>query len=103
MSEHPDIVCGSIIKILAARIFDIDETSKDQDECIKIFQQSDGEKMDVDEEKELPNEKLGDNLINSKSFYLSKLCFLVGHVAIKQIVHLEIIESEWKLRKSKGF
>lgn len=30
---------------------------------------------------------------------LSQWCFLVGHVAIKQIVHLEAIESEWKRKK----
>lgn len=34
------------------------------------------------------------------SFLLSKLIFLVGHVAIKQIVHLEIIEAAWKRQKA---
>ena len=35
-------------------------------------------------------------------FELSKLCFVVGHVAIKQISHMEAIETEWKRRKAKG-
>jgi condensin complex subunit 1 len=30
---------------------------------------------------------------------LAKLAFAVGHVAVKQIVHLENVESEWKRRK----
>lgn len=30
-----------------------------------------------------------------------KLLFVVGHVAIKQIVHLEYIESQWKKQQSK--
>lgn len=38
---------------------------------------------------------------------LSQLVFIVGHVAIKHIVHLEFIEAECKRRKaeadSKGF
>lgn len=34
------------------------------------------------------------------AFDLSRLLFLVGHIAIKQIVHLENIESEWKRRKA---
>ena len=33
---------------------------------------------------------------------LSKLCFMVGHVAVKEIVHLEAIEAEWKRRKYLG-
>ncbi|KAJ3202248.1 Condensin complex subunit [Entophlyctis luteolus] len=33
------------------------------------------------------------------SFELSKLCFLIGHIGIRQIAHLEAIEQEWKRRK----
>lgn len=32
---------------------------------------------------------------------LSQLLFLVGHVALKEIVHLEIVESAWKRKKDK--
>nr|KAJ3421587.1 Condensin complex subunit [Polyrhizophydium stewartii] len=35
----------------------------------------------------------------SNAFALAQLCFLVGHVAIKQIVHLEAIEAEWKRQR----
>ncbi|KAI5842411.1 armadillo-type protein [Morchella snyderi] len=35
-----------------------------------------------------------------KAFALSQLLFIVGHVAIKQIVHLEIMELDFKKRKS---
>ncbi|KAI0320936.1 non-SMC mitotic condensation complex subunit 1-domain-containing protein [Amylostereum chailletii] len=33
------------------------------------------------------------------AFAMSQLLFVVGHVAIKQIVHLELIEREWKRQK----
>ena len=35
------------------------------------------------------------------SFHLSQLVFLVGHVALKHIVHLELVEREWKRRKEE--
>lgn len=35
-----------------------------------------------------------------KAFALSQLLFIVGHVAVKQIVHLEIMELDFKKRKS---
>jgi condensin complex subunit 1 len=38
---------------------------------------------------------------DSSAFHLSKLCFMIGHISIKQIVHLETIESEWKRRKAE--
>jgi len=33
------------------------------------------------------------------SFVLSQLLFIAGHVAIKQIVFLELVEREWKRQK----
>ena len=33
------------------------------------------------------------------AFELSQLLFVVGHVAIKQIVFLELVEREWKRQK----
>ena len=35
------------------------------------------------------------------AFELSQLLFVVGHVAIKQIVFLELIEREWKRQKDE--
>ena len=39
--------------------------------------------------------------IQRSSLALSQLLFIVGHIAIKQIVHLELCELEFKRRKSK--
>ena len=35
------------------------------------------------------------------AFELSQLLFVVGHIAIKQIVFLELIEREWKRQKDE--
>ncbi|KAG9085131.1 Condensin complex subunit [Ceratobasidium sp. UAMH 11750] len=36
------------------------------------------------------------------AFHLSQLVFIVGHVALKHIVHLELVEREWKRRKDEA-
>ncbi|KAG1218751.1 hypothetical protein G6F68_021518 [Rhizopus microsporus] len=41
------------------------------------------------------------NSIHQSSTELAQLLFMVGHVALKQIVHLEIVESAWKNKKSQ--
>lgn len=35
------------------------------------------------------------------AFELSQMVFVVGHVAIKQIVFLELVEREWKRQKDE--
>ncbi|KAG5347628.1 hypothetical protein C0989_011695 [Termitomyces sp. Mn162] len=42
-----------------------------------------------------PGSDMGD------AFELSQLLFVVGHVAIKQIVFLELVEREWKRQKDE--
>ncbi|CAG8519321.1 961_t:CDS:10 [Funneliformis caledonium] len=85
LSEHPDVLCGDIIKRKASLVYDLKILGADSE-------------MEIDE---------GENILtNQESFlthplHLSQLLFIVGHVAIKQIVHLEVIETEWKRRKEK--
>jgi condensin complex subunit 1 len=51
--------------------------------------------------------EIEENILSQEPFlahppHLSQLIFIVGHVAIKQIVHLEVIEAEWKRRKAES-
>ncbi|ORY02109.1 hypothetical protein K493DRAFT_387433 [Basidiobolus meristosporus CBS 931.73] len=78
LCDHPDTLSGKIIKNKARATFDGEPLKEDQ----QHEEGSDGE--------------------CSRSLLLSQLIFLVGHVAIKQIVHIEIIENEWKRRNSKA-
>lgn len=114
MVEQPDKVFAEVIKTLASRAFEGKLSDSVEDVAIQLGESlqivGDSEKpMDVDEGSLELAEK-GDEgeaassarakFSNGDANQLSQLIFVVGHVAIKQIVHLESIESEWKRRKS---
>jgi condensin complex subunit 1 len=93
IAEHPDVLCGELIKKLTDRVFHVPKTSEDSlNELTKELGQASLE------ERAAMN--LESRIGNESSNMLAQLLFVVGHVAIKQIVHLELIESEWKKRKS---
>ncbi|KAI1319898.1 Condensin complex subunit [Mortierella claussenii] len=94
LGEHPDSLCGDIIKARCRTIFNLQESGD-----------SPSDQMSVD----LPIGSLGDeptmnlsqeNAFVINSWQLSQLLFIVGHVAIKHIVHMEVIEEEFKRRKA---
>lgn len=95
-AEHPDLICGKIIKEFAGELFNVSTCSQSEmDNISKVFATT----MDLGREEPVAPETISrSNGLNK--FRLSQLVFLVGNVAIKQIVHLEAIESEWKRRKS---
>ena len=58
--------------------------------------------MDVDDQTGLPTPPPEEPRPQQKgSLALSQLLFLVGHIAIKQIVHLELCELDFKRRKAE--
>ncbi|KAG0021464.1 Condensin complex subunit [Entomortierella chlamydospora] len=92
LGEHPDALCGDIIKSRCRTIFNLQESSD-----------SPLDQMSVD----TPMSAVGDeptmsleNAFMIDSWQLSQLLFIVGHVAIKHIVHMEVIEEEFKRRKA---
>jgi condensin complex subunit 1 len=103
LGDHPDALCDMIIKEFTRRAFrsrktdtsvgprDLDAMDEDQD--IDATQKSD-ERISTKSNSQ-GSEDVGD------SFDLSQLVFVVGHVAIKHIAHLELIEREWKRQKDE--
>lgn len=100
LGEHPDTLCNNAIKNLTRRVF-----SKP---AIALSQVKDADTMDEDPSVD------GISMASSSSaqqsqesgntgdaFELSQLLFVVGHVAIKHIVFLELIEREWKRQKDE--
>ncbi|KAF9345500.1 Condensin complex subunit [Mortierella sp. AD094] len=92
LGEHPDSLCGDIIKSRCRTIFNLQESGD-----------SPLDQMSVD----TPMSTVGDeptmsleNAFMIDSWQLSQLLFIVGHVAIKHIVHMEVIEEEFKRRKA---
>ncbi|KAG6819862.1 hypothetical protein H0H93_007948, partial [Arthromyces matolae] len=108
LGEHPDILCNEIIKNLTRRAFNQDRKPK-----INPESQPEPEAMDEDQAEDLP--RGSDDTTNmpeatqsddpssdlGEAFELSQLLFVVGHVAIKQIVFLELVEREWKRQKDE--
>jgi len=107
LGEHPDALCNTIIKNLTQRAFmprpkpaapvpekepdamDEDQPVGDNTEDGDVTMTHDGSVQD-DKDKDV-----GD------AFELSQLLFIVGHVAIKHIVFLELVEREWKRQKDE--
>lgn len=91
LGEHPDILCGDIIKARCKAIFNLQESSDTTED-----------QMAIDTPITAQGEDLTTHLENPfmiDSWQLSQLLFIVGHVAIKHIVHMEVIEEEFKRRK----
>ncbi|KAG0090671.1 Condensin complex subunit [Podila epicladia] len=93
LGEHPDILCGDIIKT----------------RCKTIFNLQEGENLPVEPSPTPDINMVSDDLtvnLNAEnafvidSWQLSQLLFIVGHVAMKHIVHMEVIEEEFKRRKA---
>ncbi|KFA80108.1 hypothetical protein S40288_04629 [Stachybotrys chartarum IBT 40288] len=94
ISKHPDILCSEIIRRKTTQVF-----SQPQSRPASRPTSRDETKLDAEGEPtmtqaEKPRKR--DNAIG-----LSQLLFIVGHVAIKQIVHLELCELDFKRRKQE--
>jgi condensin complex subunit 1 len=85
LSKHPDVLCSEILRRKTKFVFTAD-APKDPDA------------MEVDTEQEEGSKPSKDI---SSSARLSQLLFIVGHIAIKQIVHLELCEMDFKRRKAE--
>ncbi|CAK5268587.1 unnamed protein product, partial [Mycena citricolor] len=105
LGDHPDELCNDLIKQLTARAFAPKLGAADQPR--------EGEPMDEDAKPEdgiqmaegishspsATPKPISDNM--GDAFELSQLLFVVGHVAIKHIVWLELVEREWKRQKDE--
>ncbi|KAI9330289.1 non-SMC mitotic condensation complex subunit 1-domain-containing protein [Obelidium mucronatum] len=119
LSEHPDSLCGHVLQVVAERIFQadasIDQVTEAFKSTLKIAQENSEGIAEIAVAAEGSMEAVADSNTTDENAYsspmsngsmmgdafeLSKLCFLIGHVGIRQIAHLEAIEQEWKRRKA---
>lgn len=104
ISKHPDVLCSDIIRHKTKQVFGPRSRPSSRDENATAPQpmQTDAaapgdEAVDGTTAPAIPDNKpKRDNAIE-----LSQLLFIVGHVAIKQIVHLEACEQDFKRRKQE--
>jgi len=93
LSKHPDTLCSEILRRKTKHVFKqrIAPTPEPQED----------EEM-TDAPLTPPAEVIAEPEQKQKgSIALSQLLFIVGHVAIKQIVHLELCELDFKRRKNE--
>ena len=94
ISKHPDTLCSDIIRRKTRHVFtnagsrpSSRPTSRDETQAINDM---DPTMTQTDKPRKRDN-----------AVALSQLLFIVGHVAIKQIVHLELCELDFKRRKQE--
>ena len=90
LGEHPDTLCNSIIKDMTRRVFGNANAPRAKSPSA----------MDEDA-SEHGDDGVTQSGTSGDSFELSQLLFVVGHVAIKHIVFLELVEREWKRQKDE--
>ncbi|KAF9887128.1 Condensin complex subunit [Aspergillus nanangensis] len=91
LSKHPDVLCSDILKRKTKFVF------------LPQMQRS-SSKVSGDGEETRPgtaSTDVQDPRPKTSSGALSQLLFVVGHIAIKQIVHLELCELDFKRRKAE--
>ena len=97
LSKHPDTLCSEILRRKTKYVF-----QKRTETTPEPEQQEDATQMDTPPpDTPLPTSEEAEPKIKG-SIALSQLLFIVGHVAIKQIVHLELCELDFKRRKAEA-
>ena len=115
LGDHPDALCNEMIKNLTRRAFARRPTSPTPD--VPMEDERDPDAMSEDGEPPVSagmvsQAPLSQGISQGVSqasgekdvgdvFHLSQLLFVVGHVAIKHIVFLELVEREWKRQKDE--
>jgi condensin complex subunit 1 len=91
LSKHPDVMCSDIVRRKTRAVF---QPSARQSPSQTMLEGEDQRPSTANSEASATNAK-------SSSSGLSQLLFIVGHIAIKQIVHLELCELDFKRRKAE--
>lgn len=111
LGEHPDTLCNDLIKNLARRAFGgqgrQEQATQPTTPTPDAMDEDSAPEGDQDEVQATPRAQStqstqpNGSVLKGDAFDLSQLLFVVGHVAIKQIVYLELVEREWKRQKDE--
>ncbi|TKY85661.1 hypothetical protein EX895_005201 [Sporisorium graminicola] len=94
LGEQPDALCSDIIRSMTSRVFGGKARARqDADDAASDVSMPDAT-QDGASNSDAP--VMGDAL------QLAQLLFIVGHVALKHIVYLELVEREYKRRKAEA-
>lgn len=104
VAKHPDTLCSEIIRRKTKNVFGQPQSRPaSRDDTVQLTQQM---TQNLDAQLSDPTVTLNGTQQDkptdrSNAISLSQLLFIVGHVAIKQIVHLELCELDFKRRKQE--
>nr|ODN98900.1 condensin complex subunit 1 [Cryptococcus depauperatus CBS 7855] len=130
LGEQPDELCSQIIKDLTKKVFEsskdfkeekptedmrdadqdteagdinqivVDKTTADSEKAV-VHAAFETDASPADKEPNSPKSVSSLDANRTSSFRLAQMVFIVGHVAIKHIVYLELVEREFKRRKDE--
>ena len=113
LGEQPDQLCGDLVKNLTAKAFSPlpRATSPSNAEASEAPEEAGQDEAGPSEVPPTPTpgrmsrssslKSVNDKEDHVGAFGLAQLVFAVGHVAIKHIVYLELVEREFKRRKDQ--
>jgi condensin complex subunit 1 len=104
IARHPDVLCSEMIRHKTKKVFapqssrptSRDENHTEEDAAVDDAAETTVLAPSQQDPASSPKKQKKDGAIA-----LSQLLFIVGHVAIKQIVHLELCELDFKRRKQE--
>ena len=102
LGEQPDQLCGSLIKNLTAKVFERNGPQPSEAEPSEIIPDVDTSSSPVKTVRSRASSSASIKGQQASAFAFTQLVFVVGHVAIKHIVYLELVEREFKRRKDEN-
>lgn len=110
LSEHPDVLCSEVLRQKTRKVFSQtqNQQSISRSPSPRPEIEADADAMDIDQPEDNSNIHTTDTQQiqteespqkQNAATDLSQLLFTVGHIAVKQIVHLELCELDFKRRK----
>ncbi|GAA5881885.1 hypothetical protein JCM3774_005765 [Rhodotorula dairenensis] len=111
LGDQPDALCSDVLRQMTVRVFgprarkgeDVSgaENAQAQDEAEEDAGADASMATDSAEAQDDPPQPPQPTAILGDAFELSQLLFVAGHCAIKQLVHLELVERDLKRRKAE--
>ncbi|KAH9461911.1 hypothetical protein MJO29_003388 [Puccinia striiformis f. sp. tritici] len=121
LGDQPDLLCTEILQTMALKCFEGVSEEPNPSDAMDVDQQVadetqvnspkvDSRRNSQTIETQRPTSAVGNPTLSASqgprlladSFALSQVIFLAGHVAVKHLVHLELVEREFKRRKAES-
>ncbi|KAK0538110.1 condensin complex non-SMC subunit Cnd1 [Tilletia horrida] len=108
LGQQPDALCGDIIKTMTMRVFGAQSGGKAASvpgspaEKASPPKDGNGDEAEAMDEADEGAGPTAAPAAKASAFQLAQLLFVVGQVALKQIVYLEVVEREVKRRKGEA-